>query len=72
MRGIPSQKDYFAIFDFEKIMERQREFTTAILLSVDIEKRTKELLRLTQDPSRSDHVYLGLIDSITYTLAREF
>lgn len=71
MRTPPKLGSYLTFMDFNNIQQKPLEFAVAILNTIDIDKRTKMIINLSQDKPKDYPFYMALEESLIYTLCRE-
>lgn len=71
MRVIPELGQFLSFYDFNLIQTRPRDFAVAMLNTVDIDKRAKMVVRLSQTKEKGDFRYEALEESLVFTLSRE-
>lgn len=71
MRTPPKLGSYLAFMDFNQIMSRPLDFAFSLLNTIDIDRRSKMIVRLCQTRNPEDPFYTALEESLLFTLARE-
>eukprot|EP00347_Sterkiella_histriomuscorum_P009341 403341583 len=71
MRTPPKLGSYLQFMDFNQIMARPTDFAVPILNTIDIDRKTKMLVKLSQNVEGLNPFYLALEESLIYTLGRE-